>query len=429
MNRRVKVLLVPPIYGGSLPITYYCADALKELGHQVEIFDAPPFLNAYKTLHNLKINQARLNSLDQGLVQLISQAVYALAESFQPDLVLAMAQAPLNRTILKKFQQDNIKTAMWFVEDYKVFSYWQSFALYYDYFFIIQKEDFLNKLKEIGCKNAYYLPLAAMPNFHKKEDLNTEELNYYGSDLGFMGAGYPNRRIAFRSLIKYNFKIWGSDWDNDELLKKYLQNEGKRISPEESIKIYNATKINLNLHSSLNVKELISKGDFVNPRTFELASMQSFQLVDERSLMPELFNSSSIKDFNQNTELATFGSMEELHESITYYLKNPDKRELITTNARKRILQEHCYTHRMETLLNYIEQTSTSWLKEKEIVGLPNELNDNIKQDIEKLFEKYNLSPNADFNEILNTIKQREGELSEIETALLFLEEWKKFYS
>ncbi len=429
MNKKIKVLLIPPLYGGSLPITYYCSDALKELGHQVEIFDAPPFLEAYKTLSRLKISQARLNSLEQSFVQLISQAIYALAESFEPDLVLAMAQAPLNRNILRKFQQDKVKTAMWFMEDYKVFQYWQSLAPFYDYFFVIQQEEFLTKLGEIGVKNAYYLPMAASPSFHKKVELSGEEQNYYGADLAFMGAGYPNRRIAFRSLIKYNFKIWGSDWDNDLLLKKYLQNSGKRISPEESIKIYNTTKINLNLHSSLNSKELISYGDFVNPRTFELASMQAFQLLDERKLLAKHFIANDLSNITEQTELATFNSMESLHEGIAFYLKHPEKRAQIAENARQRVLSEHTYVHRMTTLLEQIENTSGFCEKENKSISLPENLSPSIKKEIEDLLTKLELPLDASFEMVLSIIKQKNSELTEIETTLLFLEEWKKFYS
>ena len=102
-----------------------------------------------------------------------------------------------------------------------------------------------------------YLPLAADPDFHKKQTLTSEEEKFYQADIAFMGAGYPNRRIAFRTLLKYDFKIWGSDWEGDELLARYVQKNGQRISPEESLKIYSATKINLNLHSSIHANKLV----------------------------------------------------------------------------------------------------------------------------------------------------------------------------
>ena len=63
------------------------------------------------------------------------------------------------------------------------------------------------------------------------------------------------------------------------------------------MKIYNASKININLHSSLQTTDLVSRGDFVNPRTFELAAAGAFQLVDERSLLGELFGADELATF------------------------------------------------------------------------------------------------------------------------------------
>ncbi len=429
MHTKIKVLLVLPVYGGSLPIGTYCAEALKELGHKVETFNAPPFLEAYKALRSLDISQEQFNALEQNLVQLMSQAIYAQVEAFKPDLVLAMAQAPINRNLLKKLKRDSIKTAMWFVEDYKVFPYWQALAPLYDYFFVIQKDPFLSKLKELDVQNAYYLPLAASPTFHKKEVIDKEEASFYGADIGFMGAGYPNRRIAFRSLLRYDFKIWGSDWENDSLLEKYIQKNGTRITPEESIKIYNANKINLNLHSSTQTNNLISHGDFVNPRTFELASMEAFQLVDKRGLMDELFVCADLNNPRDDAELATFDSMESLHENIAYYLKYPEKRAALAKNARKRIEKEHSYTQRMDTLIQCISDTSMDWPSPAQEIQWPTNLSPEIKTKIETITAKLNLDADASFNLVTEELRRKTGELDETETAILFLEEWQKFYT
>ena len=376
----------------------------------------------------MNIGQDKLGQLEQSFVQLLSQAVYALVEEVQPDLVLAMAQAPISK-ILLKLKQDNIPSAMWFVEDFQVFPYWQFFAPLYDYFFIIQKEPFLSKLKEINVTNAYYLPMAADINFHKKQNLTQEEEQFYKADLAFMGAGYPNRRVAFRALLKYNFKIWGSDWQGDELLAKYLQKNGERISPEESLKIYSATKINLNLHSSINAQNLISHGDFVNPRTFELASLNAFQLVDKRQLMDEHFICTSLDNPCKNAELATFNSMEELQENILFYLNHPELRNQIAENARKRVEKEHTYKHRMQTLLTIIKEHTPNWPKQIKTNKFADTITPEIQTELQNLLTQLNLKLHCDFETVITKLRQKSGELTATETALLFLSEWQKFYS
>ncbi len=285
---KLRILVVLPLYGGSLPIGRYVASALREEGHLVEIFESPEFNSAYNSLKNLKVTADRLDYLQNSFLNVVSQSVLAKVETFEPDMVLAMAQAPLNHQALKRLRRDGVTTAMWFVEDFRLFTYWKSFAPFYDIFAVIQKEPFLSELAEIGQPNGLYLPLAADQNFHKPLDLTSIEKRKFGSDISFMGAGYANRRVAFRELVTHDFKIWGTEWDDDHVLERLVQMKGARVSPEECVKIFNATKINLNLHSSVQAKELVTFGDFINPRTFELAACGSFQLVDKRTLLMEL---------------------------------------------------------------------------------------------------------------------------------------------
>ncbi|MBU4243902.1 MAG: glycosyltransferase, partial [Proteobacteria bacterium] len=307
--KNLRILVVLPLYGGSLPIGRYVATALKDLGHLVEVFEAPEFNAAYDALKKLRVTTDRLDYLQNSFLNVISQSILAKVETFEPDLVLAMAQAPLNHQALKRLRRDGVTTAMWFVEDHRLFTYWKSFAPFYDIFAVIQKEPFLSDLKGIGQPNGLYLPLAALPGFHHPMELTPMERRKFGSDISFMGAGYPNRRVAFRELVSRDFKLWGTDWDGDHVLEPLVQMQGARVSPEECVKIFNATRINLNLHSSIQAEELVTLGDFVNPRTFELAACGAFQLVDQRTLLEEAF---------ADDELATFTSMAELLEKIDY---------------------------------------------------------------------------------------------------------------
>ncbi len=279
----LRVLVVLPLYGGSLPVARYCARALTSLGHTVECFEAPDFHPSFTALKRLRVSTERLDYLENSFLQLLGQAVLAKVESFAPDLVLALAQAPLSRQTLKRLRKDGVPTAMWFVEDYRLFTYWRAFAPWYDFFAVIQKNPFLDELAAHGVDNALYLPMAADPEVHRPLELTPIERRKYGSGLSFVGAGYANRRLAFRQLLHLDLKIWGSDWDGDSVLARYLQLDGARVSTEDAVKVFNASAINLNLHSSVSADELVPAGDFVNPRTFELAACGAFQLVDRRS--------------------------------------------------------------------------------------------------------------------------------------------------
>lgn len=416
---RLRILVVLPMYGGSLPVGEYCVRALRDLGHLVERFDAPVFHSAFTALRGLNVTTDRLEQLENGFLQVLSQSIMAQVETFAPDLVLALAQAPMSRRLLQRLSREGIATAMWFVEDYKVFTYWRAFAPLYDVFAVIQKEPFLSELAAVGQSRTLYLPMAALPEFHAPMVLSPAEQHRYGADIGFLGAGYPNRRVAFRQLAHRDFKIWGTEWDGETLLARNLQQEGTRITPEQSVKIYNATRINLNLHSSVQCRETVPGGDFVNPRTFELASIGAFQLVDKRALMPELF---------AEDELATFSDMKELLEKTDYFLAHPEERAAYAARARARVIREHTYQHRMRTLLDFVRRNREHWPHRRSEDGFPPDMPAALRQDVAGLLERLGLPSDASFDDCIARLRQQTGALTGLETSLLFLDEWRKQY-
>ncbi|SMP39091.1 spore maturation protein CgeB [Desulfonatronum zhilinae] len=429
----LRILTVLPLYGGSLPIGRYCVRALRALGHTVECFEAPEFHGAFRALKEQRIAADRLVALENGFLQLVAQTVLAKVEHFEPDLVLALAQAPLSRQALQRLRRDKVPTAMWFVEDYQVFPYWKAFARLYDAFAVIQKEPFFGLLEELDQRNALYLPLAADPDFHRPLEITRElsavDQRRYGSDLSFLGAGYPNRLVAFRQFLSLDFKIWGNDWPTHGPLTPLLQRPGERITPEEAVKIFNAAKINLNLHSSVKADPLVPGGDFVNPRTFELASCQAFQLVDRRGLLAELFT---------DRELAVFENMDDLRDAIHHYLAHPEERLAMSRLARERVLREHTYQHRMATLLAFLQdRLGLGAARTKTDSGAPEPtpdasplaaLSPDLRAQVDALLRDLDLRPTVRFEDLIWTIRQRQGTLSELETALLFLDEWRKQY-
>lgn len=419
MSEPLRILVVLPMYGGSLPVGQYCIQALHDLGHTVAFFDAPSFHGSFSALKNLEVTSDRLEQLEGGFLQVITQAIQAQVETFEPDLVLAMAQAPMSRQLLRRLSRAGIATAMWFVEDYKIFTYWRSFAPLYDVFAVIQREPFQSELQAIGQNNVLYLPMAALPQFHAPRALTQAETRQYGADVAFLGAGYPNRRMAFRALTHLDFKIWGTEWEGESLLQRHVQQGGARIAPETSVTIYNATRINLNLHSSVQSKELVPSGDFVNPRTFELASIGAFQLVDQRALMSELF---------EEGMLATFRDAAEMQEKIAYYLNKPEERDAMTAKARQCVLERHTYQHRMQHLLDFVGTVRTPWPPVRQRDALPAELPEELREGLRDLLRQLHLPEDAPFEDVMTRVRQRTGTLTDLETSLLFLDEWRKQY-
>lgn len=417
-GKSLRILVVLPMYGGSLPIGEYCVRALRELGHSVRVFEAQKLFSAYEGLCDMDLTPGRITALTNAFLRFVSQSAWTMAEEQRPELVLALAQAPLDKNCLQKMRQSGMRTVMWFVEDYRVFNYWEMYAPLYDAFAVIQKEPFLSELARLGQKHAFYLPLAADPEIHQPVKLSAAEMREYGADIAFFGAGYPNRRVAFRPLAGRNFKIWGSDWDGESMLAPNIQRAGARIDAAEGVKIGAASKININLHSSISAEKVVSGGDFVNPRTFELAAMGAFQLVDQRGLLNELF---------ADDELATFENETEFYRKIDYYLAHPEEREEYTRKARERVLRNHTYVIRMADLVAHMERYFGPLAKTAPESA--NGVDADLKEKIKVLIRRLGLWEDTSFDEVIAALRRQTGSLDDLETALLFLDEWRRQYA
>lgn len=339
---RLHVAVVGPIYGGSLPITGYVVQALQTLGHRVTWVDHSVHHASYDRFNQFRDPRHRL-SMQSRFGDVLSMSTLTELSEDPPDLVLAMAQAPMSLSALEHLRRKKFMTAMWFVENYRHLTYWQQLAPGYDHWFVIQQDDCHAALRRAGAPHVSYLPMAADPAIHRPLTISMGEQMEFGSDLSFVGAGYANRRALLPRWIskEWTFKVWGNEWDGAEALSPVLQRQGARIDTDTCLKVFNASAINLNLHSHAGVG-LDPAADFVNPRTFELAACGAFQLVDQRALLPELFSEDEIVSFTQPDEVPSL---------IRTWLRDPVGRRTIADAARQRVLRQHTYEHRMKDLL------------------------------------------------------------------------------
>jgi spore maturation protein CgeB len=342
---QVHVAVVGPIYGGSLPIANYAAAALKQLGHRVTWIDHSLHQASYGVMTGLKDPRHRA-TLQSRLADLLGQVTIARIAEDPPDVVLALAQAPMTLPLLEHLRKKNFVTAMWFVENYRHLTYWQQVAAGYDHWFVIQKQSCEEALRYAGAKQVNYLPMAAEPSVHHPMTLTSEERTTFGADVSFVGAGYANRCDVLPRLLtkEWAFKLWGNEWDGVTSLATVLQRGGTRIDTETCMKVFNGTTVNINLHSWTG-DGLDPDGDFVNPRTFELAACGAFQIVDDRTLLPEIFT---------KEQLLTFSRPDDLAPLVRQWLRDEEGRRQMAEAARQRVLAEHTYGHRMRQLLAQI---------------------------------------------------------------------------
>jgi len=343
----LRLLVVSPLYGGSHPIARYCTRGFKRLGQEAELLDFAGFFPAYKVVQEVSGRAQTRHHLTSELLRLLGEIVLAKVREWRPEVVFFLAQAPADPSLLRALKAEGVVTAYWFVEDFQVFPYWRELAPEVDLCFTLQREPFLEELAALGARAAF-LPLAADPEIYRPLSLTPEEEARYGASLSFVGAGYPNRRQFFQGLLDFPFKIWGSDWDHPGPLAPLIQYHGARVSDEEAVKIFAASRINLNLHSSPWCSGVNPEGDYLNPRVFDLAAAGAFQLVDWRRQLPEFFA--------PDEEVAVFRTLAEAREKIAYYLAHPQVREEMAARARRRCLAEHTYEKRLARALELLAE-------------------------------------------------------------------------
>ncbi|MGY8766451.1 MAG: CgeB family protein, partial [Nitrospinaceae bacterium] len=225
---------------------------------------------------------------------------------------------------------------------------------------------------------------------------------------------------SFPRLLDYDFKIWGTEWNLDSILGSRVQNNNKRLNSDNIIKIYNAAKINLNLHSSSFHEGVNPVGDFVNPRTFEIAACGGFQLIDDRSELDDLMD--PIK------EIVTFSSIDDLCEKIDYYLNNSDEAKVIASCGKERVLKEHTIQHRMEEMLIYIfmdnlEQLTTRFKVESRDPVVSSIDYAGLSTDLGKYLEQFRGSNDFSIKTMVDKISISTGDLSKEELLVLMTDQ------
>ncbi|MCB0329202.1 MAG: glycosyltransferase [Bdellovibrionales bacterium] len=410
------VSVLGPIQGGTLPILGYTVHGLAQMNQRVRGIDMSSFSGGFNSVEGLVHDEMRQAVLRGKYTETLSDMVLEVANEKPMDILICMAQAPITGKALQALREKGVITVLWFVEDYLRFHAWKYMAQFYDFVFTIQKDDCLEAIKAAGAGEVHYLPTAADPLIHAPMALSDAERTRWGAPISFVGAGYHNRQQMFASLSGLPFKIWGTEWPDCKPFDRMVQEGGRRLKPDEYVKIFNSTDININLHSSTERDGVDPAGDFINPRTFELAASGAFQLVDKRSLLGELFE--------PGEEIEVFETRAELIEKIDYYLAHPEKRTPFIEKARARVLREHTYQHRLQKMLSIIYSSryeqlkrrigTSPWVKVIERASRFPEL----KSRCETAFKR---GEEANLDGLVSDIVSGQGELSETEQKLLFL--------
>jgi spore maturation protein CgeB len=166
----------------------------------------------------------------------------------------------------------------------------------------------------------------------------------------FVGTAFTDR-VATLSAVDWtgiDFGLYGN-WEqlgSRSKLRKYLR--GGPVPNDYAAALYRNAKVCLNIHrtrlSSPNVPLPPGMAQSLNPRAYELAACQVFQISNERAEAADIFGDS----------LPTFTGHAALQSHIHYALRHPEECASMAAQQMAAV-QGHTYDARAATLLDCLE--------------------------------------------------------------------------
>ncbi len=145
-------------------------------------------------------------------------------------------------------------------------------------------------------------------------------------------------RTCLMELLAERYDIHLYTWENQKVP------DGIRCFPalhaqEEALKVFYSSKININI-------TLRSIESGIPARVFDIMSVGGFVISNYQEEIPKLFE--------EDKEIVTFKTPEELIEKIDYYLSHDEERIRIGINGYKKVKQCYTYEHQLHKILSVL---------------------------------------------------------------------------
>lgn len=305
--------------------------AFQRLGHEAILFPYDSYMPV-----------ERKHALQEDLLRAVATQ--------KPDLVfVSLFRDQFEAETLRELKRVT-RTVCWMGDDtWRFESYSKRYApLFSD---VITTDPFsVPKYRKLGAKSVHLSQWAAMD----VPGMTLQENAEYRWPVTFVGGANPSRRwlIARLQAEGIDVECFGYGWPNGVL------------SPEDMLKTFRTSKINLNLSNSIlhdwryllsgprALKEYFRSGknaSQIKARNFEIPYWGGFQLADYVPFLDTYFDI--------GREVACYATIEEAAMLIRYYLENDGEREKIRRAGMLRSRAGHSYFHRIRDYLAYVQAT------------------------------------------------------------------------
>ncbi len=329
----------------------HCAEALRNLGHDVHTFDTSDigplekyfFKPVNLTLSNLRITRSDpVGRNSKYLFHARRNRMFRFkVNKFKPQLIFIIGYPPLAQEVLLEAKKNSILVG-WDTGNPMDLEDVMETVFYYDFIFSISRYS-VNELRKRNLGNTFYLPHGVDPHLYRKLNLHPKEARPYQCQIAFVGIWYEIRQKILEDLVDFDLGIWGPRWKNKKRENKLLYPfvKGTGLFEGEVVKLYNTAKINLNINAWYGAMQ-----SGMNMRVFEVPACNGFFITDYDEELSEFFR--------LGEEIETFRDIEELKDKIKFYLCQENVREKVSLKGFEKVRSHHTYKHRMQDILRIV---------------------------------------------------------------------------
>lgn len=329
----------------------------------------------------------------------------------KPDFCFSINYFPIIAIACKATKN---KYVSWTYDSPYCFLYSDTIKFETNFAFVFDKEEYLN-LRKLGIETVYHLPLGVSS---VKQSYSKELLSQFSCDVAHIGSLYnePKNMLLNKfdnisqychgfldGLIEVQKNLYGIDVIESGLTKPIiteLRKSAPLLLPEDELQsaawtyskyfllrevtrrereqylstVDSHTKFHLYTGSIVpNTIPAINMGmiDYYSemPRAIQAAKinlnitlrsivsgipLRAWDIIGNNSFLLTNYQSEFFDYFEPDEDFVFYENPDEFREKVTFYLANDSLRERIANNAYEKVMKEHTYEHRLNSMISII---------------------------------------------------------------------------
>lgn len=313
------------------------ADGFRKLGWAVHEVDRRNFgVNGGRSLLMRGIARISRQQVEVAYREEILQACRTL----QPDVLFTVKGAGLNALVLKEAGANDTSVVMYYPDIAFNHSGVDEASFRGYHLFVTTKTFHVPWLRErLGTERVAYVPHGYVNATHHPVNPHPDEQDYL-FDVLYAGNHSSYKQRWLTELVgldpTINLAVVGSRWREQRprvaIPESFFLGEQRGVCYAKAIQL---ARINVAFHFGPTNSDW---QDLVSTRTFEIPACGGFMLHIDNNEVREFFE--------PGTEIDVFGSPEELHDKIRFYLPRPELRRKMIERAYARCVPAYGYIFR-----------------------------------------------------------------------------------